>query len=421
MLKSIGRGSERAPSLATVLVAWGCALLVCAASASAAPGDDATIVASPFDALTSGALTVTSKQVSCPAGQRIVGGGSGTGGAVDPSYLSLRESSPFDESGTAGGTNDGEVATIWSASVGNISPTPGDSYPERVFANCSANSDAVIEATTGTLAGSGTVGTVTTMCPTGSRAVGGGFSGFGGDADLLLRASNPVDETGLTDQTFSNEVARGWSVVATNSVGGSRSFDVFALCSKNSDATLVVDSFLATGTGEATSVKNCPAGKRVLGGGTGTPEAAGLSTYLTGSAPVAASGTAAGTSTGDVARGWFASVFNSGSGSARYLNFVLCASDPGTGPPPDTTPPNTKITNHPKKRTKKRRATFSFSSTESGGSFECKLDKGAFAPCTSPFKKKVKAGRKHHFTVIAIDAAGNRDLTPATYAWKVRK
>jgi hypothetical protein len=90
----------------------------------------------------------------------------------------------------------------------------------------------------------------------------------------------------------------------------------------------------------------------------------------------------------------------------------------------DTTAPETAIKKHPKKSGKKRKATFSFSSSESGGSFECKLDKAALTPCTSPFKKKVKAGRKpktHHFTVVAIDAAGNRDGTPASFTWKVKK
>ena len=65
---------------------------------------------------------------------------------------------------------------------------------------------------------------------------------------------------------------------------------------------------------------------------------------------------------------------------------------------------------------------FEFSSNEPGGSFECKLDKAAPAACTSPFKHKVKAGRRaHNFSVVAIDAAGNRDATPATYSWKVKR
>ena len=88
----------------------------------------------------------------------------------------------------------------------------------------------------------------------------------------------------------------------------------------------------------------------------------------------------------------------------------------------DTTAPKTEITRHPKVRTKKRKAVFEFSSSEPGGSFECTIDKGAPSACTSPLPVKVKARRKpHSFSVVAVDAAGNRDATPATYGWKVKR
>ncbi len=64
--------------------------------------------------------------------------------------------------------------------------------------------------------------------------------------------------------------------------------------------------------------------------------------------------------------------------------------------------------------------TFSFSSDESGGSYECALDGEAFAPCSSPVKRKVKKG-KHTFSVRAVDAAGNADATPATATFKVKR
>jgi hypothetical protein len=85
---------------------------------------------------------------------------------------------------------------------------------------------------------------------------------------------------------------------------------------------------------------------------------------------------------------------------------------------PDTTAPQTTITKRPRNRTKKRRATFRFTSTEAGSKFECKLDRKRYAPCRSPRNFKVKRGR-HTFRVRAIDAAGNRDATPAVDRWKV--
>jgi PKD repeat protein len=88
----------------------------------------------------------------------------------------------------------------------------------------------------------------------------------------------------------------------------------------------------------------------------------------------------------------------------------------------DSTAPQTEITTHPKARTSKRKSVFEFSSSEPGSSFECTIDKGAPSACTSPFPVKVRARRKpHSLSVVAIDAAGNRDATPATFAWKVKR
>jgi hypothetical protein len=93
-------------------------------------------------------------------------------------------------------------------------------------------------------------------------------------------------------------------------------------------------------------------------------------------------------------------------------------------------PPETAIGKHPKKlvKTRKRRARarFIFSANEPA-SFQCKLDKKAFKPCASPFKKKVKAGKKggkpkkHKFRVRAIDTVGQGDATVATFKWRVKR
>ncbi len=97
------------------------------------------------------------------------------------------------------------------------------------------------------------------------------------------------------------------------------------------------------------------------------------------------------------------------------------ATAPTETPCADTAPPETTIDKGPKKRTEKRKAKFRFSSSEAGSSFQCKLDRKPFKRCDSPFRKKVKAGKKHKFRVRAIDAAGNVDPTPAKRKWKVRR
>jgi hypothetical protein len=85
----------------------------------------------------------------------------------------------------------------------------------------------------------------------------------------------------------------------------------------------------------------------------------------------------------------------------------------------DCVAPDTTITKHPKDKTKKKKATFEFSSSEPSATFECTLDGKVFA-CASPLTEKVGKG-KHNFQVRAKDAAGNIDGSPATDAWKVKK
>lgn len=82
--------------------------------------------------------------------------------------------------------------------------------------------------------------------------------------------------------------------------------------------------------------------------------------------------------------------------------------------------PDTKIDKGPKKKTKKKRAVFEFSSTTPGVTFECEVDGGkAFTPCTSPFEVKVKKG-KHTFQVRAV-LNGVPDGSPAEQSWRVKK
>ncbi|MBC2934455.1 PKD domain-containing protein [Nocardioides sp. zg-1228] len=93
----------------------------------------------------------------------------------------------------------------------------------------------------------------------------------------------------------------------------------------------------------------------------------------------------------------------------------------GDGPPPpgDTTPPDTTITSGPKGHGRGRAATFAFVSTEPGSRFECSLDGGAWAACSSP-KTFTRLGQgEHELKVRATDAAGNTDASPAVRTWTV--
>jgi hypothetical protein len=95
-----------------------------------------------------------------------------------------------------------------------------------------------------------------------------------------------------------------------------------------------------------------------------------------------------------------------------------CPSDPTDHG--DCIPADTTITSGPPDKTKKKSATFTFTSDDPGATFECSLDGGAFASCTSPTSLKVKKG-KHIFQVRSVDPAGNIDASAATDQWKVKK
>jgi len=89
-----------------------------------------------------------------------------------------------------------------------------------------------------------------------------------------------------------------------------------------------------------------------------------------------------------------------------------------TPPPPDTTAPETTITSAPADGTSTS-ASVAFSSSESPSTFECKLDSGAFAACTSPKAYNSLAVGSHTFSVRATDAAANTDTSPAAVTWTI--
>lgn len=81
--------------------------------------------------------------------------------------------------------------------------------------------------------------------------------------------------------------------------------------------------------------------------------------------------------------------------------------------------PQTKIGKRPPKETHRRSAKFTFSATEAGSKFECKLDRKKFKRCKSPKKYTGLDPGRHTFKVRSIDSVGNRDSTPAKRSWEI--
>src|SRR5207244_585302 len=83
--------------------------------------------------------------------------------------------------------------------------------------------------------------------------------------------------------------------------------------------------------------------------------------------------------------------------------------------------PDTTITSSPANPTTATSASFGFTSTETGSSFQCALDGAAFAACSSPQPYSGLGATSHTFQVKATDTAGNTDATPASYTWTVQQ
>jgi hypothetical protein len=85
----------------------------------------------------------------------------------------------------------------------------------------------------------------------------------------------------------------------------------------------------------------------------------------------------------------------------------------------DTVTPDTTIDSGPSGAVSSNRAELGFGSSEPGVTFECRLDGGAWEPCTAPLVLTGLANGEHTLRVRATDVAGNTDETEATRAWTV--
>jgi subtilisin family serine protease len=98
--------------------------------------------------------------------------------------------------------------------------------------------------------------------------------------------------------------------------------------------------------------------------------------------------------------------------------------EPSLPPAPDRRPPSTFFRKRPSRvvhtRAAAGRVVFKFGADESGVTFVCRVDQGLFRPCGARFVRRFSAG-SHVLRVVARDATGNADRTPAVARFKVKR
>jgi len=87
--------------------------------------------------------------------------------------------------------------------------------------------------------------------------------------------------------------------------------------------------------------------------------------------------------------------------------------------PANTTPPDTTITATPPDPSTSITANFAFTASKPGSTFQCQLDGGSYATCSSPMSYYGLGAGIHTFSVKATDTVGNVDPSPASYSWTV--
>ena len=107
-----------------------------------------------------------------------------------------------------------------------------------------------------------------------------------------------------------------------------------------------------------------------------------------------------------------------------FLTFIFIAAGCGCGDnDKDTTPPDTLINSGPSDPTNQTSATFEFTSTEAGSTFECQMvweqHRRGYSSCTSPMTYGGLLDGPHILEVRATDGAENTDQTPASYTWTI--
>ncbi len=170
-----------------------------------------------------GGFVYGSGTAECEGKRRVVGGGVVVSGSIES--LLLLASGPLDGSGKASKTKDGDTPKQWYAAVEAFAPAP----PHKVFALCSADSKATIEATKKDLDPSELI-TGSVKCRGKDQVTGGGMVQFGDEPFHYLRESGPLDNSGEADNIEDGDKVTQWYTAVQSQSASSANVGMFAIC-----------------------------------------------------------------------------------------------------------------------------------------------------------------------------------------------
>jgi hypothetical protein len=145
----------------------------------------------------------------CEGKARAIGGGVVVSGSANG--LEVLASGPLDASGKASKTNDGDTPKMWYAAIKGNAPVP----TQKVFALCSADSKATIEATK-TDVDPQEFPHKNVKCGGDRHVTGGGMVQIGSFPGQYLRASGPLDDSGEAETTQDGDRPTQWHTVVQN-------------------------------------------------------------------------------------------------------------------------------------------------------------------------------------------------------------
>jgi hypothetical protein len=269
-------------------------------------------------------LETQTKTVSCPDGERVVGGGLLQTGS--PDLVIMRSSGPLNAAGDVESTRDGTIPTQWTAGSNN-QPASHKEANEKVMAICSAHADVKIEASLVTIPpppfGDRNVVETQAECPGTRRATGGGVVPIGPTQDEFIASSGPLDENGTTLGTTDGDVPTQWDGAAISYSTEVRQFKVFAICSKDSRATVQATTIQLPGYGTEGDFAECPDGQVAVGGGF-VESGAADGPILEATGPLDQTGSVRETQSGDRPVSWYAAAYEDADPNRIGKVFAVC-------------------------------------------------------------------------------------------------